>query len=192
MTVDGVMLERFPHGARHAGMVCGVALGLAVGVAADAMAQAPGSETSEPLLQEVARRVAFDPTTYAPTIVVHTGRQLDWESSQTFFRIGYLEQNPRFTVSGLPADTPVSYAVGNRRIARDALGVLGRSAANNAVCAFVERALIARAPRHRRLIRTVGWIERVSFGSYWAYKLSHRNFEQWRANERLARELGAR
>jgi hypothetical protein len=125
-------------------------------------------------------------------VVVYTARQLDWSSSQAVFKYGYLEANARYTTTGLPNDTPVAYAVGNRRIARDTVGLLGRSVANNAACAVIERILIERAPRHRRLIRTLGWIERASFASHWSYRLSVRHFDQWRDNERLARQLGAR
>lgn len=175
---------------RHAGVI--VCLALAMGIAADARAQ-PAADTSPapfPTFPELARRVALDPTTYAPTLVVHTARQLDWSSSQPLFTAGYLEANPGYTVSGRAGDLPISYAAGNRRIARDTIGLLGWSATNNAASAIVEHALIARAPRHRRLIRTLGWIERVSFAAYWSHRLSRRHFEQWRANERLARELG--
>jgi hypothetical protein len=177
------------HDARTAAVVLWVAAGAIVGAAADARGQST-SDADPPLVLEVARRVACDPTTYAPTIVVHTARQLDWSSSQPLFALGYLEANPRYTVSGRPDDVPVSYAAGNRRIARDTVGLLGWSAANNAVSAVVERRLIARAPRHRRLIRTIGWIERVSFAAYWSHRLSRRHVEQWRANRDLARELG--
>jgi hypothetical protein len=167
-------------------------IGMALWSASSAGAQEPRAERDAPLLKEVAKRVALDPTTYAPTVVVYTARQLDWSSSQTLFTLGYLEANPRYTTSGLPNDTPVGYAVGNRRIAADTVALLGRSAANNAASALIEHVLIARAPRHRRLIRTLGWIERVAFASYWSHRLSRRHFEQWRDNERLARELGAR
>jgi hypothetical protein len=144
------------------------------------------------LLWEAAQRVALDPTTYAPTAVVYTSQRLDWASSQPLFRIGFLEANPRFTTSGLAFDRPVSYAEGKRTIVRDAAALFGKSLANNAACAIVERVLIARAPRHRKLIRTLGWIERISFAAYYSHRLSVRHFEQWRANERLARQLGAR
>lgn len=184
------MLTRTPRDpAQKAAVVLCFAVGIALGVAADARAQAP-AESDPPLLQEIARRVACDPTTYAPTVVVYTARQLDWSSSQPLFAHGYLEANPRYTISGLADDLPVSYATGNRRIARDTVGLLGWSVANNAVSAVVERSLIARAPRHRRLIRTLGWIERVSFATYWSHRLSRRHFEQWSANRDLARELG--
>jgi hypothetical protein len=155
-----------------------------------AVAQDRGEARDVPLLQEVAKRVALDPTTYAPTAIVYTARQLDWSSSQTLFTLGYVEANARYTTTGLPIDTPVSYAVGNRRIARDTVGLLGKSVANNAASALIERVWITRAPQHRRLIRTLGWLERVSFASYWAHRLAVRHFDQWRANERLARQLG--
>lgn len=176
--------------ARHAGVIA--CLALALGMAGDARAQ-PAADSSPSLLPafpELARRVALDPTTYAPTLVVYTARQLDWSSSQPLFTAGYLEANPGYTISGRAGDLPVSYAAGNRRIARDTIGLLGWSATNNAASTIVEHALIARAPRHRRLIRTLGWIERASFAAYWSHRLSRRHFEQWRANERLARDLG--
>jgi hypothetical protein len=149
-----------------------------------------GDET--PLLREAAARVAADPTTYAPTIVVYAARQLDWSSSQVLFTHGYAEANPRYTVSGRPNDTPIGYAAGNRRIARETIGLFGWSVANNFSSAAIEGVLIRRAPRHRRLIRTLGWIERTAFDSYWGHRLSKPRFDQWRANVRLARELERR
>jgi hypothetical protein len=140
----------------------------------------------------VARRVALDPTTYAPSIVVHTARQLDWSSSQALFAHGYLEANPRYTISGLPNDAPIGYGAGNRRVARETAGLFGWSVANNATSATIEGWLIRRSPQHRRLIRTLGWIERTAFASYWSYRLSKPRFEQWRANERLARDVERR
>jgi hypothetical protein len=166
--------------------------GLALASATGAGSQESPYDLDGALVQEVAKRVAVDPTTYAPTVVVHTARQLDWWSSQPMFKVGYLEMNPRYTTTGLPVGPPVSYAVGNRRVFMDTIGLLGRSAVNNAASAVIERMLIARAPRHRRLIRTLGWIERGAFGAYWAHRLSARHFRQWRDNEQLARQLGAR
>jgi hypothetical protein len=178
---------------RRAGLVAGAAL-LLLSTAPGTAAAQDGRENDErePFAQEVVRRVAIDPTTYAPAIIVFTANHLDWSSSQPLFRLGYLEVNPRFTVSGRPVDRPIGYAEGNRRIAQDSATLFAWSVANNAGSAIIERALIDRAPRHRKLIRTLGWIERVAFASFWAHRLSARHFEQWRANERLARELGAR
>jgi len=144
-----------------------------------------------PLLWEVAKRVALDPTTYAPTGIVYTSRRLDWASSQPLFRIGWVEANPNYTQSGLPVDLPVSNAAGKREIMRQTATVFERSLANNALSAVFEHVLIARAPNHRKLIRTLGWIERIAFSSYWSAKISTKHFRQWQENERLARELGA-
>ena len=183
--------RRVPRGQPGRRQVCVLSAALLMMLGAAAVnAQEPVRD--QPLLQEVATRVALDPTTYAPTIVVYTARRLDWSSSQRLFDLGYWERNPRYTITGLPDGPPVSYAAGNRRIARDTVGLLGWSVANNAASAVIERGLIARAPRHRRLIRTLGWIERVSFASYWSYRRSARHWEQWRANEDLARRLGGR
>lgn len=172
----------------RAGVVAILLLVLAV---SPAVAQAREDER-ESVVEEVARRVALDPTTYAPAIIVFTANRLDWTSSQPLFRLGYIEANPRFTLSGRPFDRPIGYAAGNRLIAQDSATLLAWSVANNAGSALIERVLIEKAPRHRKLIRTLGWIERIGFASFWAHRLSARHFEQWRANERLARELGAR
>ncbi len=60
-------------------------------------------------LVDVAKQVVLDPTTYAPSLIGYDATQRDWATSQPFFRNGYLERNPRFTVSGLPNDVAVSY-----------------------------------------------------------------------------------
>src|SRR5262249_33715572 len=51
--------------------------------------------------------VTLDPTTYAPAIIAYDATVRDWNSSQPFFRNGFLEQNARFTVSGQANDTAV-------------------------------------------------------------------------------------
>jgi hypothetical protein len=181
-----------PRHAARARLRALLVIGFALASASGAVAQEHPYDVDAALVREVAKRVALDPTTYTPTVVVHTARQLDWSSSQPLFEVGYAESNPRYTTTGLPVGPPVPYAVGNRRIIMDTVGLLGKSAVNNAASAVIERMLIARAPQHRRLIRALGWIERASFGGYWANRLSARHFRQWRDNERLARQLGAR
>jgi hypothetical protein len=150
------------------------------------------SEFDRPLIADVAKRLVLDPTTYAPAAIVYTSLHLDWKSSQPMFRAGYNEAHSGYTRSGLANDIPVGYAEGQRRNLNLALRLLGRSAANNAISAVVERALIERAPRHRKLIRILGWIERTAFASYFSYVLSEQHFEQWRKNEAMARQIGAR
>lgn len=150
-------------------------------------------ETRQPSwFAEVITRVAKDPTTYALPPIVYTAHRLDWDSSQKVFPFGYNEGNPKFTITGLPSDVPVSHAEGNRRILKYAAKTIGNSIINNAACAIIERRLIERAPHRRKLIRTLGWIERTLVASYWSYHLTHNQMAQWRLNERLAGDLRAR
>jgi hypothetical protein len=136
-------------------------------------------------LAEVFTRVAKDPTTYALPPIIYTAHRLDWDSSQKLFERGYVEANPGFTVSGRVNDTPISWDAGKRRILAYSAAMIGRSALNNGICAVVERQLIERSPQHRTLIRTLGWVERGFITSYWAYRMSHNQFGQWRLNERM-------
>jgi hypothetical protein len=135
-------------------------------------------------------QVVSDPTTFAPALTSYTAERLDWDSSQVFFAHGYVESNPQFTVSGFRDDTPISYGAGKRVILHNALGDLTASAINNVGVAIVERALLARHPRRQKLIRTLGWVERISFAVTLASVQSAAHFRQWRQNVRLAHELG--
>jgi hypothetical protein len=138
-----------------------------------------------PLLVEAFTRVVKDPTTYALPPIVYTAHRLDWDSSQKLFAHGYLEANPKFTLTGRVDDVPISHAAGKRRILRYSASMIGRSALNNGICAMVERRLIERAPHRRKLIRTLGWIERGLVSAYWSYRLTHNQVGQWRDNERV-------
>jgi hypothetical protein len=137
-----------------------------------------------PLLAETVARVLKDPTTYALPPIVYTAHRLDWDSSQKLFAYGYLEANPDFTVTGRVDDLPISHAAGKKKILRYAAGTIGRSVLNNAACAIVERRLIERYPHRRKLIRTLGWIERSLVTTYWSYRLTHNQVRQWQDNER--------
>jgi hypothetical protein len=148
-----------------------------------ALAAVPGHAQS---LGEHARSIAIDvlkdPTTYAPAVASEVGKSLDWVSSQRFFAAGYVEDNPYYTISGLPHDRPVSRATGHWINLQSSLQVLGYSVANNALAGVASRALTARWPQHKRLIRTVSAIERVGFAVGTAYLNSAKNFRQWRRN----------
>jgi hypothetical protein len=74
----------------------------------------------------------------------------------------------------------------------DALANLQLSVLHNLSERLVEHLLLPRYPRHRKLIRTLGWIERSAVASYWTYRLSAGHLRQWQENERLAREFGYR
>jgi hypothetical protein len=134
-------------------------------------ATAQGQEQPSSLTTLV-KQVVLDPTTYAPAVIAYDATVRDWNTSQPFFRNGFMELNPRFTISGLPNVVPVSYSEGRRRILSDAVGNLELSLFNNFTDRVFERALMTRYPEHRKMVRTVAWIERLSFGVGMSYVLS--------------------
>ena len=140
----------------------------------------------------VFKRVVFDPTTYVPAAIAYQAYRLDWNTSQVLFQHGFKEVNPRFTVSGFPLDDPISYQAGNRRILGDALRVLGTSLINNFIENVFEHALLKSDPVHRRFIRTLGWIERITFASYLTYQQSRQHFQQAARNQQMASQYGFR
>jgi hypothetical protein len=164
-----------------------IVLIVACGSAASARAQ---DQEPPSLLGGSVKAVIFDPTTYAPAALLYQSMLLDWKSSQPFFRNGFVEDNPRYTVNGLGHDVPVSYQVGKRRILSDALAVVPVMLVNNASAQLIERALIRRFPNHQKALRVLGWMERISFSTYASYQLSAGHFRQWQANQRLAGQLG--
>jgi hypothetical protein len=141
---------------------------------------------------DVTRRVATDPTTYAPAVIFFPSQYLDWVSSQPFFRNGYVERNYDFTLSGRSNDTPISFGDGNKKIVQNTLINLSTSVVHNIAEQSVERSLVRRFPEKRKLIRTLGWVERIAVNGYLAYYTSAPHYRQWRENERKARELGFR
>ncbi|RPJ70287.1 MAG: hypothetical protein EHM24_16005 [Acidobacteria bacterium] len=171
-------------------MTVSIAIVAALTMLGSAPAPPPQEGNQTPLALDVVKRVALDPTTYAPAVVAWGGTRLDWKSSQIFFENGWHEQNPRFTVSGRGNDTPIGYAAGNRKILTDSVWNLRLSLINNVSEQLIEGVLIRRFPTHRRLLRTLGWIERIVAASYWTYQLSADHFRQWQANERRAQQLG--
>ena len=139
---------------------------------------------------DVAKAIVFDPTTYAPAALAHTSRRMDWKTSQTLFRQGWLEHNHLYTVSGKPDDAPISFDAGNRQIARMALMQLQESFVNNVSAQIFERVLADKYPQHRRLFNTLGWVERIGFASYASYLASVNHFKQSQRNIEMAREYG--
>ena len=157
---------------------------LAIDARSIAAAQ-PIESRQRSLLGEAFTRVLTDPTTYALPPIVYSAHRLDWDSSQKLFDHGYREANPKFTLTGRVDDLPISHAAGKRRILRYSAATIGRSILNNGICAVVERRLIDRAPQRRRVIRTLGWIERGMVTAYWSYRLTHNQVGQWMDNERV-------
>ena len=139
---------------------------------------------------DTVKRVILDPTTYAPAIIAYDATMRDWNTSQAFFNHGYMEHNERFTLTGRPNDFPVSYGVGQRRIFTDALVNLQMSVVNNVADQLFERMLLARFPEHRKLVRTLGWIERSTFASYMSYQLAAQHYQQASMNVQRAQQMG--
>jgi hypothetical protein len=169
-----------PGISRGVGVVLAALLGFAAGVAA----QEPEKRT--PLVLEVLK----DPTTYVPAGLLYTAMRLDWESSQPFFQHGSVEDNPKYTQSGLAQDAPLSDSDGQWQILRDSLAILPASIANNTLVHMIERRLSDRYPQHRKLWKTLSWIERAAFAGCTSYKLAAPHFRQWQTNRRLANEYG--
>ncbi len=142
-----------------------------------------------PFVLDVLKGVALDPTTYAPGLITYSAMRLDWDSSQVFFRNGYVEQNASYTVSGVSNTASISQRAGNRRIAGDSLGVLQLSLLHNVTARILERGMAGRHPTHRKLLRVAWRIERIAVASYLSYIKSSAHFRQWRKNERMAQQL---
>jgi hypothetical protein len=66
------------------------------------------------------------------------------------------------------------------------------SLVNNVAGRALERKLKERFPNHQKLVRTLGWVQRIGFASYLSYRLSAAHYRQATANERLAAQLGYR
>jgi len=160
-------------------------------IAAPASAQSPES-AGDNSFARISKSVLLDPTTYAPAGISYTATRLDWNTSQPFFAAGFVERNPRFTISGLGSDTPISYADCNKRILTDTLLIMQMSVVHNLGEQTLERMLMAKNPEHRQLIKTIGWIERVAFASYWSYRLSDDHWRQWRYNQQMSVTLPVR
>jgi hypothetical protein len=149
-------------------------------------------ETPSSAFAAIVKGVIVDPTTYAPALFGYDATMKDWNTSQPFFQSGFVEHNARFTVTGRPDDTAVSYTAGRRLILRDAFATFGMSAAQNATSRLVERALLSRYPEHRKAVKTIGWIERIAVASLVSYRLSADHYRQAQANTERALALGLR
>ena len=150
------------------------------------------AETDTNVFWDVTKAVVFDPTTYAPATLTYTSMKMDWDSSQTLFRNGWVEQNHRFTVSGRPNDLPISFADGNKKIRNMALLHLQESLINNTAANVFERVLSNRYPQHRTLFKVLSWVERIAFASYVSYAASANHFKQAERNRQLAIQFGYR
>jgi len=166
------------------------ASGLLISLLMIAPSASAQEEPRSNVVVDVAKSVALDPTTYAPSIFSYTSMRMDWKSSQPLFQQGWLERNPRFTISGRPNDRPISFDAGNRQITKMALMHLQESVINNASTHIFERVLAQKYPEHRTLFKTLGWVERIGFASYMSYLASVNHFRQSERNIELAKQYG--
>src|SRR5262245_52162593 len=150
------------------------------------------AESDSNVFWDVTKAVVFDPTTYVPATLSYTSMKLDWDSSQTLFRNGWVEQNRLFTVSGRPNDIPLSFDQGNRKIRNMALLHLQESVVNNAAANLFERVLAEKYPQHRKMFKVLSWAERIAFASYVSYAVSANHFRQAERNRQLAVQYGYR
>jgi hypothetical protein len=141
---------------------------------------------------DVVKGVVLDPTTYAPALIGYDATMRDWNTSQPFFRNGFVEHNQRFTVTGQPDDTALNYMVGRNQIFKDAVTAFGVTAVQNATSRVVERALLQKYPNHRKIVKSIGWIQRVSIASLMSYHLAAPHYRQAQINAQRAAELGLR
>jgi hypothetical protein len=138
------------------------------------------------------KATVLDPTTYVPGILVYDSMIRDWDTSQPFFRNGFIEQNARYTRSGRPNDLAISYEDGRRRILMDSLAVVGVSAVHNVSTQLFEQAMRERYPEHRKLVTVLWFLERSAVASLMAYQWSGPHYRQWRKNQQQIAELGLR
>jgi hypothetical protein len=150
------------------------------------------AETDSNVFWDVTKAVVFDPTTYAPATLSYTSMKLDWNTSQTLFRNGWVEQNRLFTISGRPNDIPLSFDNGNKKIRHMALLHLQESIVNNAAANIFERVLADKYPQHRRMFKVLSWVERIAFASYVSYAVSANHFKQAERNRQMAMQYGYR
>jgi hypothetical protein len=69
---------------------------------------------------------------------------------------------------------------------------LQESVINNVAVHVFERVLAERYPQHRKLFKTLSWVERIAFASYVSYLASANHFRQAQYNNRLATQHGYR
>ena len=165
------------------GLLCGIALAF--------MPSITGAQGEpRPFAWDLARGVLIDPTTYVPAVLSYESQRMDWKTSQVLFERGWMEANPGLTVSGRPNDVPLSNQAGGRLMRKETLSWFGQSLINNTAVGIFERVLVARNPKHRKLIHALSWAERISFASYTAYLASVEHFRQAGKNRQLARAYG--
>ena len=142
------------------------------------------------IVADLLKRVIFDPTTYVPAVVASEATHLDWRSSQIFFKNESREHHPRFTVSRRAGYGAIDYVAGNRQITTDAIANREFSFVNKVTDRVMDRVLLRGYPKHRKLVRAFGWIERSAVTSYLSHRRSAGEFRQMQENRRRMRQFG--
>lgn len=117
--------------------------------------------------QSVLKKVALDPTTWAPAVTYYVAEKADWNSSQVFFEHGWHEWNKGFTREGVNGGTAVSYSRGLTIMRKRAGLMLAGSIANNV---WNQKAFV----NHKKL----GVAERLLFNGIVGFYLSRSHFVQ--------------
>ncbi len=133
----------------------------------------------------ILKKVALDPTTYAPAAIYRHALRQDWATSQPLFERGFVEMNPDFTQDGRVFSTPISPEAGYKKIDKYALGLLMNSAIHNTTSQTLEHFLAKRHPEHKKLIKVLGIVERVAVGGYLTYAASAKHYKQAGVNKAL-------
>ena len=68
-------------------------------VLANTPAASAQDDKSSSAFADVVKGVVLDPTTYAPALIGYDATMRDWNTSQPFFRNGFVEHNQRFTLT---------------------------------------------------------------------------------------------
>ena len=153
----------------------------------------PRKTTDHPRLLMSVKGVIFDPTTYASSCYRLLCDDERLEHVSTVLSEWLSEHNARFTVTGRPDDRAINYVAGRAQILKDAAAAAWAwRGSRNATSRVVEHALLSRYPDHRKVVTTIGWIQRISVASLMSYRLSADHFRQADTNTQRAVELGLR
>ncbi len=153
---------------------------------------AVAQEREPSAIGQAIKATILDPTTFAPATFTYDGTMRDWNTSQPFFRNGFVEQNARFTRSGRSGDIAISYEAGRTQILRDSLSVLAVSAVHNFGTQLIQQGLRERFPEHRKVVSVLGFLERSAVASAMSFALAGPHYRQAQLNQRMSNDLGLR
>ena len=139
--------------------------------------------------KQAVKKTVTDPTTYFPTGLSYDSSIRDWKTSQPLFELGFVELNPRYTISGQPNDKPLSYEAGQKRIVYDSITVITFSSLHNFSSRLIENKLKESYPNHKKFISALTWTERIAFAIAVSYKMSAAHYRQAQLNRQILANL---